>query len=59
MLGLKRFKNIVSIRVMDSIHFKESLMLLGTYVAVFDLLILQGFHNKQEELVGQKLLLIL
>jgi len=44
---------------MDSIHFKESLILLGTYVAVFDLLILQGFHNKQEELVGQKLLLFL
>jgi hypothetical protein len=44
---------------MDSIHFKESLILLGTYAAVFDLLILQGFHNKQEELVGQKLLLFL
>jgi hypothetical protein len=34
-------------------------MLLGTYVAEFGLLILQRFHIKQEELIGQKLFLIL
>jgi hypothetical protein len=33
---------------MNSIHYKESLMLLKTYVAAFGLLILQGFHIKQE-----------
>jgi hypothetical protein len=44
---------------MDSIHYKEFLMLLGNYVAVFGLLILQGSHIKQEKLIGQKLILIL
>jgi hypothetical protein len=44
---------------MDSIHYKEFLMLLGTYVALFGLLILQGSHIKQEKLIGQKLILIL
>jgi hypothetical protein len=34
-------------------------MLLGTYVADFGLLILQGFYIKQEELIGQKLFFIL
>ena len=47
-------KYIVSLRVMDSIHYKESLMLLRTYVAAFDLLILQVFHIKQEELFISK-----
>jgi hypothetical protein len=40
---------------MDSIHYKEFLMLLGNYVAVFGLLILQGSHIKQEKLIGQKI----
>ena len=39
-------KNIVFLRGMDSIHYKEPLMLLGTHMAPFDLLILQGFHIK-------------
>jgi len=39
---------------MDSIHYKESLMLLKTYVAAFDLLILQVFHIKQEKLFLSK-----
>jgi len=43
----------------DFIHYKESLMLLGTYVAAFGFLILWEFHIKQEELIGQKLILIL
>jgi hypothetical protein len=34
-------------------------MLLRTYVVAFDLLILQGFHIKYEELIGQKFILIL
>jgi ABC-type uncharacterized transport system involved in gliding motility auxiliary subunit len=34
-------------------------MILKTYVVAFRLLILQGFHIKQEELIGQKLILIL
>jgi ABC-type uncharacterized transport system involved in gliding motility auxiliary subunit len=34
-------------------------MILETYVVAFRLLILQGFHIKQEELIGQKLILIL
>jgi len=34
-------------------------MLPGTYVATFDFLILWEFHIKQEELIGQKLILIL
>ena len=33
-------KNIVSLKVMDFIHYKESLMLLKTYVVAFDILIL-------------------
>jgi hypothetical protein len=44
---------------MDSIHYKESLMILGIYVTTFELLILQRFHIKQEELIGHKLILIL
>jgi len=44
---------------MDFIHYKESLMILKTYVVAFRLLILQGFHIKQEELIGHKLILIL
>jgi hypothetical protein len=44
---------------MDSIHYKKFLKLLETYVAAFGLLILQGFHVKQEELIGQKLILTL
>ena len=44
---------------MDFINYKESLMILKTYVVAFRLLILQGFHIKQEELIGQKLILIL
>jgi len=44
---------------MDSIHYKESLMLLETYVAAFDLFILQGFLIKQEGLIDHKLILIL
>jgi hypothetical protein len=34
----KKEKNIVSLRVIDSIHYKKSLMLLRTYVAAFDYL---------------------
>jgi hypothetical protein len=34
-------------------------MLLGTYVAAFGFLILREFHIKQEELICQKLILIL
>jgi hypothetical protein len=34
-------------------------MILKTYVVAFRLLILQGFHIKQEEWIGQKLILIL
>jgi hypothetical protein len=34
-------------------------MLLGTYVASFGFFILQEFHLKKEELIGQKLILIL
>jgi hypothetical protein len=56
---VQKLKILVSFRVMDSIHYKESLMLLGTYVADFGLLILQGFYIKQEELIGQKLFFIL
>jgi len=52
-------KHIVSLRVMDSIHYKESLMLLETYVAAFDLFILQGFLIKQKGLIDHKLILIL
>jgi hypothetical protein len=44
---------------MDSIYYKESLKLFGTYVAAFVLLILQGFHIKQKELIGHKIILIL
>jgi len=44
---------------MDSIHYKKFLKLLETYAATFGLLILQGFHVKQEELIGQKLILTL
>jgi hypothetical protein len=44
---------------MDFINYKESLMILKTYVVAFRLLILQGFHIKQEEWIGQKLILIL
>ena len=42
----RKKKNIVFLRGMDSIHYKEPLMLLGTHMAPFDLLILQGFHIK-------------
>jgi len=52
-------KYIIFLRVMDSIHYKKSLMLLGIYVTTFSLFILQGFHIKQEELTGQELFLIL
>jgi len=41
-------KDTVSLRVMDFIHYKEFLMLLGTYIADFSLLILQGFYIKQQ-----------
>ena len=34
----KKKKNIVSLRVMDFIHYKKSLILLRTYVAAFDYL---------------------
>jgi len=34
-------------------------MILGTYMTTFELLILQRFHIKQEELIGHKLILIL
>jgi hypothetical protein len=34
-------------------------MLLGTYVASFGFFILREFHLKKEELIGQKLILIL
>jgi hypothetical protein len=44
---------------MDSIHYKESLILLETYVTTLGLLILQVLHIKQEELFGQKLIFIL
>jgi len=44
---------------MHSIYYKESLMLLRTYVAAFVLLVLQGFYIKQKELIGHKLILIL
>jgi hypothetical protein len=37
---------------MDFIHNIELLMLLRTYVEAFDLLILQGFNIKQEEIIG-------
>jgi len=43
-------KNIISLRVMDFIHYKESLMLLRTYMASFGILVLQEFHIKQKEL---------
>jgi Na+/H+ antiporter NhaD/arsenite permease-like protein len=43
----------------DSIYYKESLMLLANCMIAFGLLILQGFHIKQEELICQKLILIL
>jgi hypothetical protein len=33
-------KDIVSLRVMNSIHYKESLMLLEAYVAALDVFIL-------------------
>jgi hypothetical protein len=33
---------------MDSIHYKEFLIVLGTYMETFGLLILQGFHINQE-----------
>jgi len=39
-------KNIVSLKVMDFIHYKESLMLLEIYMVAFGLLILQGFQIK-------------
>jgi len=52
-------KNIVSARVIGSIYYKEFLMLFKTYMASFDLLILQGFYIKQEELTGQKSIFIL
>lgn len=52
-------EDVVFVRVMDSINYKEYLMLLGTYVATFVLLILQGFHIKQDELIGHKLISIL
>jgi hypothetical protein len=55
---MKTKKDIVSLRLVDSIYYKESLMLLKTYVAAFGLLILQGFHIKQD-LIGQKLICIL
>jgi hypothetical protein len=35
---------------MDFIHYKESLMLLRTYMTSFGILVLQGFHIKQKEL---------
>jgi hypothetical protein len=55
----KKKKNIVSVRVIGSIYCNEFLMLFKTYMESFDLLILQGFHIKQEELIGQKSILIL
>ena len=42
----------------DFIYNKESLTLLGTYVAAFGFLILREFHIKKKELIGQKLILI-
>ena len=49
---INKKKNIVSLRVVDFIYYKESLMLLRTYVTAFDLLILQGFYIKQEQLIS-------
>jgi hypothetical protein len=55
----KNKKDIVSLIVMDFIHYKKSLILLETYMTVFGLLVLQWFHIKQEELIGQNLFFIL
>ena len=44
---------------MNFIHYNESLMLLETYMTYFGLLILQGSHIKQEELICQKSIFIL
>lgn len=44
---------------MDSIYYKESLMLLKIYVAAFILFILQEFNNPEEKLIGQELVFIL
>jgi len=46
----ENIKDIVSLKVLDLIHYKESLMLLKTYVAAFSLLILQRLHVKREEI---------
>jgi hypothetical protein len=54
-----RHQDIISVRVIDFIHYKKYLILLRTYVVAFDLLILQGFHIKYEELIGQKFIFIL
>ena len=54
MQKLKKKKSIVSLKVMDFIHYKELFNTLKTYVAAFGLLILLEFHIKQEELINQK-----
>jgi len=41
----KEKKNIVFLRVMDSIYYKKFLILLKIYVAAFVLFILQEFNN--------------
>jgi len=42
----KQKKKIISLRVTDSIYYKKLLMLLGTYMVTFNLLILQELHIK-------------
>jgi len=45
-------KYIFFIRVMDFIHYKESLMLLRTYVAAFDYLFYKDYISNKKELIG-------
>jgi hypothetical protein len=42
----EKWRNIVSLCIMDSNQQKDSLMLLETCVAAIDLPILQGFYVK-------------
>jgi protein involved in ribonucleotide reduction len=44
----KKEKNIVSLRVMDFIHYKKSLMLLRTYVAAFDYLFYKDYISNKK-----------
>ena len=41
-------KDIVSLKVINFIHYMESLMLLETYLAAFHLFIFKRFYIKQE-----------